>query len=343
MKKYLSFLLVLGLFLFVGCSSNTAQSGEKAGDNSQTETKKTVTLKLAHNLNEQHPVHLSLSKFAGLVEEKSKGEIKIQIYPNGQLGSNESEELEQLQAGAIAMTKVSAVALTPYSDGYNVFTLPYVFANEEHYYKSLDSDEAKEFFRSTKDKGFITLTYFSSGARSFYTVDKPILTPDDLKGLKIRVMGFQSQSDMIEALGGTPVGMPYGDVYTSMQSKVIDGAENNELALTESKHGEVAKAFSLDEHTRIPDVLVVSSKVWDSLTPDQQKIFEEAAAEASNYHKSIWGEATKKGIKDAESMGVKFYEVDKAPFRKAVEPVLTSYGEKYPEVKKLLDVFKSLE
>lgn len=335
MKKIIAILLVAVLALsVVACGGQESETGK---------TTKSVELKLAHNLNEQHTVHLALAEFGKLVGEKSNGEIEVKIYPNGQLGS-ESQVLEQLQAGAVAMTKVSAAALTTYSEGYNAFTLPYVFADEDHYFTCMGSEAVEDLYNSTADKGFVGLTFYNSGARSFYTVDKPILTPEDLKGVKIRVMGFQSQTDMIEAIGGTPVGMPYGEVYTSLQSGVIDGAESNETALTNGKHGEVAKHFSYDEHTRIPDILVISSKVWESLTPEQQKAVKEAASESTEYHRPLWTKAIDEAKKEAtEQMGVTFHEVDKSPFRKSVEPMLEKYGKEYPAVKELLDVFKGLE
>ncbi|SKC86444.1 TRAP transporter substrate-binding protein [Maledivibacter halophilus] len=343
MKKVLSVFLVVILALsLVACGGNEVNEGDQ-GTSEGTEKVESKTLKLAHNLNEKHTVHLALSEFGKLVEEKSNGTLKVQIFPNGQLGS-ESQVLEQLQAGAVAMTKVSAAALTTYSEGYNAFTLPYVFADEEHYFKSMESKAVENLYNSTAEKGFIGLTFYNSGARSFYTVDKPILTPEDLNGVKIRVMGFQSQTDMVKALGGTPVGMPYGEVYTSLQSGVIDGAESNETALTNGKHGEVSKHFSYDEHTRIPDILVLSSKVWESLSEDQQAIVKEAAVESTEYHKPLWDKAIEEAKTEAsEEMGVEFHEVDKEPFRKAVEPMLKQYGEDYPQVKELLDAFKELE
>ena len=125
----------------------------------------------------------------------------------------------------------------------------------------------RDFFLSTEEDGFVTITYYTSGARSFYTKDKPIRTPEDLKGLKIRVQDMQSQTDMMEALGGVPVTMSYGDVYTSLQTGIIDGAESNETALTTGKHGEVCKVFSFDEHAMIPDVLVMSAQIWNNISP----------------------------------------------------------------------------
>lgn len=341
MKKVLSLLLVLVFSLgLVACGDNGTDGtdGDDQGDKTNP-----VTLKLAHNLNEQHTVHIALTEFAQSVEEKTNGEVKVQIFPNGQLGG-ESEVLEQLQVGAVAMTKVSAAALTTYDEGYNAFTLPYVFVDEDHYFESMASDAVQTLYNDTKDQGFMGLTFYNSGARSFYTVDKPILTPDDLKGVKVRVMGFQSQTDMVKALGGTPVGLPYGEVYTALQSGVIDGAESNETALTNGKHGEVAKQFSFDEHTRIPDILVISTKVWDSLTEDQQAAVKEAATESTESHRTLWTEAIEEAKKDAaENLGVTFNEVDKAPFREAVAPMLEKYANDMPKVKTLLDAFKGLE
>lgn len=333
MALCLATLITVGM---VGCGSKkSSESSTSGGD-------KEVTLKLPHNLNEQHPVHLALTEFARLVEEKTDSSVKIQIFPNGQLGS-ETEVLEQLQAGGVDMTKVSAAALTTYDEGYNAFTLPYIFNDEKHFLKSMESDVVKDLYNNTKEKGFIGLTYYNSGARSFYTTKKPILTPEDLKGIKIRVMGFSTQTEMIQALGGTPVSLPYGEVYTALQSGVIDGAESNETALTIGKHGEVAKYFSYDEHTMIPDIFVISSKTWDSLSPDQQKAINEAAKESTQFGNPIWTKSISDAKDEAEKMGVKFNEVDKEAFRKAVAPVLKKYSDTMPEVKKLLEAFKGLE
>ncbi|MEN1761807.1 TRAP transporter substrate-binding protein [Anoxynatronum sibiricum] len=351
MKKMLSVGITVSLImmLLTGCGTGTSEpapspaASPAANEQASESIGEEVTLRLAHNLNEQHTVHLALAEFGRLVEEKSQGNMKVDIYPNAQLGSEE-QVLEQLQAGGVAMTKVSAAALTPYADGYNAFTLPYVFADENHFFTSMESDAVQELYQSTHDKGFVGLTYYTSGARSFYTVDKPILHPDDLRGVKIRVMGFQSQTDMMQALGGTPVGMPYGDVYTSLQSGIIDGAESNETALTNGKHGEVSKHFSYDEHTMIPDILVVSARVWDSLTDAQRAIIEEAAVESTEFHKPLWDEAIAEAVKEAtEEMGVTFHEVEKGPFRDAVASMLDDYGAQYPEVRTLLDSFKALE
>ncbi|NDL67516.1 TRAP transporter substrate-binding protein [Anaerotalea alkaliphila] len=331
MKKILSIALMAILALSVaGCGQKT-----DTGTGSEAEA---VTMKLAHNLSETHTVHLALQDFADRVKEKTGGEVEIQIFPNGQLGS-ETEVLEQLQAGAVDFTKVSATALSVYDAGYDAFSLPYIFRDQDHYYKSMEADVVQDLYERTSDKGFLGLTFYTSGARSFYTIDRPILTPADLRGLKVRVMGFKSQTDLMSALGGTAVGMPYGDIYTSLQSGIIDGAESNETALTTGKHGEVAKVFSLDEHTMIPDILVMSAASWGKLTEEQQALVKEAAVESTEYHKPLWDEAIEQAVVEAKAMGVEFHEVDKAPFVEATKDMVESYKNEFPEIKVLLDGF----
>ena len=219
---------VLGIGLLTGCgaSASTADAGYSAQN--------PLVLTLAHGLSETHTVHIAMTQFAEEVNEKTDGRIQVKIFPNGQLGS-ENENLEQLQAGVIAMTKVSAPGLATYNEAYNAFGLPYIFNDTEDFYHVMDSQEMQDFFLSTGEDGFVTLTYYTSGARSFYTKDKAIRTPADLKGLKIRVQDMKSQTDMMSYLGGIPVAMSYGDVYTSLQTGIIDGTENNETALTTGK------------------------------------------------------------------------------------------------------------
>ena len=200
--------------------------------------------------------------------------------------------------------------------------------------ETMDSQEMRDFFLSTEEDGFVTITYYTSGARSFYTKDTPIRTPEDLKGLKIRVQDMQSQTDMLEALGGTPVAMAYGDVYTSLQTGIIDGTENNETALTTGKHGEICKVFSMDQHAMIPDVLVMGADVWNSIAPEDQQIILEAAYESTDSHKVAWDAAIEEAIEEAKTeMGVTFIEdVDKEAFREATADMIQEYCDRYPGV-----------
>ena len=209
----------------------------------------------------------------------------------------------------------------------------------------MDSEPMQEFFLSSADDGFVTITYYTSGARSFYTVNKPIRTPADLKGLKIRVQDMKSQTDMLNALGGIPVAMAYGDVYTSLQTGIIDGTENNETALTTGKHGEICKVFSTDEHAMIPDVLVMSAKTWAAISPEDQEIILEAAHESTESHKIAWDAAIDEAIEEASTqMGVEFVnDVDKEAFREATSGMVDEYCAEYPGVQSLLDIINSIE
>ena len=340
MKKLaaIAVLASLSLSMLPGCGNESAASSKEAT------AENPMVLTLSHGLSETHTVHIAMEEFAKEVEEKTEGRIQIKIFPNGQLGS-ETESMEQLNAGVIAMTKVAAPNLATFEEGYNAFGMPYIFDDEEDFYHVMDSDAMQDFFLSTEDEGFVTLTYYTSGARSFYTKNTPIRTPDDLKGLKIRVQDMESQTDMMQALGGTPVAMSYGDVYTSLQTGIIDGTENNETALTTGKHGEICKYYSLDQHAMIPDVMVMSSKIWNQISKEDQEIILEAAHNSTDSHKVLWEEAIEDAMEEAETeMGVTFVkDVDKEAFRQATEGMVEEYCERYPGVDKLLDTIHAVQ
>ena len=308
--------LCAGLMAGCGASSTTADTSYSAEN--------PLVLTLAHGLSETHTVHIAMTQFAEEVNEKTDGRIQVKIFPNGQLGS-ENENLEQLQAGVIAMTKVSAPGLATYNEAYNAFGLPYIFNDTEDFYHVMDSQQMQDFFLSTGDDGFVTLTYYTSGARSF------------------RVQDMKSQTDMMNYLGGIPVAMSYGDVYTSLQTGIIDGTENNETALTTGKHGEVCKVYSVDQHAMIPDVLIMSEKVWKQISPEDQEIILEAAHNSTEAHKVMWDTAIEEAVKEAqETMGVEFvYDVDKEAFREATQPMIEAYEEQYPGVKTLMDTIEA--
>ena len=340
MKKYAS--LFLAALLSVLCLSGCGQKG--AAGSEQATKENPMILTLAHGLSESHTVHIAMMEFAQQVEEQTEGRIKVKIFPNGQLGS-ENENMEQLMAGVVAMTKVSAPGLATYNESYHTFGLPYIFDGTEDFYHIMDSRQMEDFFLSSEDDGFVTLTYYTSGARSFYTKNKAIRTPADLKGLKIRVQDMKSQTDMLNALGGIPVAMSYGDVYTSLQTGIIDGTENNETALTTGKHGEVCKVFSTDQHAMIPDVMVMSAKIWETISPQDQQIILDAAHASTDSHKIAWDAAIEEAVTEASGqMNVEFVDdVDKEAFREATSGMIEEYCEEYPGVQKLLDIINSVE
>ena len=323
LKKLGVLLTVITSFAVGGCSSRV-----DSGD--------VVHMKLAHNMSEDHPIHKSLSEFERLVEEKSDGTIDIEIYPNGVLGS-EREMIELTQTGAIDIAKVSTGALESFEKQYTAFGIPYIFDNLDHYYSVMDDRELmEELYTSTSESGFMGLTYYDSGVRSLYTASKPIMKPSDLKGLKIRVQQSPTAIKMIDLMGGSATPMAFGEVYTGLQQGVIDGAESNETALTTNKHGEVAKHFSYNQHTIVPDLTIMNSKLYNKLTEKQKEAITQAAIESTEYHKKVWNESIENAVKEAKAMGVNFYYPDTKPFQEAVMPLHEEFKEN-PDIKIMYD------
>ncbi len=340
MKKLLSIIAtgVLVLSILAACGSSKEEGKEPTGDEKSAGS---VSLRLAHNQPETHPVHISLENFAELTSENSNGAVEVQVFPNGQLGE-EREVIELVKSGTLDMAKVSASALEAFNEDYSIFSLPYVFQSQEHFYDVMDNSEAvQEIFQSTKEEGYIGIGWYDSGQRSIYTVDKEVDSPEAMKGLKIRVQESPTSIGMIEVMGGAPTPMSYGEVYTSLQQGVLDGAENNETALTSSKHGEVAKAYTYTEHQYVPDVLIVNTNVWDKLSDDQRTVVQEAAKASTESHKEEWRKAVEESIKESEELGVKFYEIDKQAFIDAAAPMHKEYKEKGENNQKYFDDFQS--
>ena len=251
---------VLSLSLLSGCNNNTEASG-----------KASVTLHLASNHPEEHPVTPSLREFARLANEKSGQSIEVKVAANGLLGG-ERDVIELVKSGTLQMAKVSASALEGFEESYSIFSLPYVFQSTEHFYDVMDNSESiQEIFTKTKDQGWFAIGWFSAGQRSIYTANTKIETPADMKGMKIRVQESPTSINMIKAMGGAPTPMAFGEVYTSLQQGIIDGAENNEMGLTSNKHGEVAKAYTYTEHQYVPDVLIMSTKHGKNLRKNNNK------------------------------------------------------------------------
>ena len=241
----------------------------------------------------------------------------------------------------MALAKSNAAELEAFEPLYSVFNLPYIFKNEAHFYDVLTSDIGEEILNASKDKGFIGITYYDAGSRSFYA-GKAIKTPDDLKGMKIRVQPSPTAVKMVELLGANPTPIAFGELYTALQQGVVDGAENNESALVDNRHGEVSKFYSYDRHTMIPDVLVMSTKDWDKLTPEQQQAIKKAARESMMLQKQLWAENTEKVIKEAkEKLGVTFVEdVDTAAFAEKVLPMHEEAAKASPQAADLIKRIK---
>lgn len=287
----------------------------------QSGAAKSTTWKLGHNFTETHPVHISLQQFAQDVEKETEGRVKISIFPNAVLGDDISM-IEQLQGDVIQMMKVSTSFVENFSPLYGVFSIPYLFDTREQFFNVMKSPIVEKIYKSSRPQGFTALTYYDSGARSFYTKNKAIMHPNDLKGLKIRVIPSPIFVRMIELLGGAATAMPFGEVYTAIQTGTVDGAENNPVALIDMKHAEVAKQFSFDEHSMTPDVLIVNNTTWDSLSDADRLSISNAAKRSTELQVVLWAESTEKSIIEAEKLGVNFNYPEKGPFRDAVAPIL---------------------
>lgn len=288
------------------------------------ELKKYNTLKLAHGLPTDHPVHKAMEFMADRCKEISDGKLQIKVYAGGQLGS-EQQCVELLQIGSLAITKVSAAVMESFTDDYKVLGLPYIFRDEAHAFKVLDGEIGKELLLSTENKWIRGLCFYDAGSRSFYTINKPIITPDDLKGMKIRVMKSKTAMDMVQLLGGSPTPISWGELYTALQSGVVDGAENNPPSFYTSHHYEVCKHYSLDEHTSVPDVLIISQHVWNDLTEQEKEWLQQAANESVPVERKLWAESVKHSLEEVEKAGVTIYRPDKKPYREKVKDVYESY------------------
>ncbi|MCL1821847.1 MAG: TRAP transporter substrate-binding protein [Prolixibacteraceae bacterium] len=281
-------------------------------------------LKLGHGLPTDHPVHQAMEFMAQRTKELSNGKLQIEIYPAGQLGS-EMQCVELVQIGSLAITKVSAAAMESFSEDYKVFGLPYIFRSRQHGFNVLNSDVGRDLLLAAEKKWIRGLCYYDAGSRSFYTKSKPIEKPEDLSGLKIRVMQSVTAVEMIRILGGAATPISYGELYTALQSGVVDGAENNPPSLYTSRHYEVCKYYSLDEHTTIPDVLIIGKKTWGKLTPQEQGWLQQAADESEVYQRKLWAEFEEVSYREIEKAGTHIVYPDKQPFIDKVQPMLESY------------------
>lgn len=282
-----------------------------------------VTLKLAHNLDTNHVVHQALAQMAKEISTASDGKMKLRIYPGGQMGGPR-ETLELLQNGALDMTKASASEMEPFSPAFSIFSLPYLFKDQAHFNKVIYGPVGESMMAQTRDKGFVSIAAYVAGTRSFYA-NKPIHTPADMKGMKIRVVATPTTIKLIELLGAAPAPIPFGEVYTALQQGVIDGAENNEPSYVQTRHVEVAKFYAEDQHTSVPDFLVISSKVLDKLSDEQKAILITAAKHSETYEQELWDKEVAVSRKQATDAGTTFIQVDKEAFRTALAPLYDDF------------------
>src|ERR1700722_18417097 len=281
-----------------------------------------------------YPTVAATESFGKKLEAATNGRLSVRMYPSMQLGG-EKETIEQTQIGAIQLLRVSAGALGPIVDDINVVNMPFLFRDTAHAEKMMDGPLGQELLdkiTANANAGLVGLCWMNSGARSLYNTKRPIKSIEDIKGLKFRVIGNPIFIDMMNALGGNGVAMGYDQVFSALQTGVIDGAENNPPSYVFSNHYTAAKYFLLTEHVIVPEVLVFSKKAWTQLSGDDQSLIKKFAREAQLEERELWNKYELQAMDKAKAAGCQIIEIaDKAPFQNAVKPVWNKYGPKYQD------------
>jgi tripartite ATP-independent transporter DctP family solute receptor len=293
-------------------------------------------IKLGHGLGVTHPVHEAMEYMAQLIEEKSQGKMEIRIYPNQQLGT-ERELVELLQIGSLGMTKVSSATLESFAPKIQVLSMPYLFRDDEHRDKVLKGAIGKQLLLEGEKYWLRGLCYYDAGKRSFYTKTKPVESPDDLKGLKIRTLESNMAINMIKSFGSSPTPVSYGELYTALQQGIVDGAENNPPSLYTSRHYEVCKFYSVNEHTAVPDVVIISTKVWNTLDEQEKQWIQEAADESAVFQYKLWAESVEESYRELKKAGVTITNPDQSGFREAVESLYENFRISQPDMYEMVE------
>ena len=312
-----------------------AMAAGMAGCGKGTGGKRIVRVALGQS--ESHPEYLGLVAFKEYVEENLGDTYEVQIFPNEILGATQ-RAIELTQTGAIDFVVAGTANLETFADVYEVFSMPYLFTSEEAYHAAMeDTEYMNRVYASTDEAGFRVLTWYNAGVRSFYAT-KPLYTPDDLAGLKMRVQQSPASILMANAFGAAATPLSFGEVYTAIQQGVINGAENNELDLTNNKHGEVAKYYSYNMHQMVPDMLIGNLKFLNGLTHEELQIFLEAARLSTEVELGEWDKQVEGAKAIAQNdMGVQFIDVDIQVWKDAVADVQQQMLESNPNIQELYD------
>ena len=318
----------LALTALSGCSGGASASGVQI-------------IRIGHNQSTNHPTHTGLLAFEEYIEGELGDKYDIQIFPSELLGS-QNEMVQLTQTGAITFCVASNSLLETFSDNYTLFNLPYLFASPEAYHASMDDPNiVGPIFESTMQAGFEAVTWLDAGTRNFYTINTPIETPEDLRGLKIRVQQSPTNVRMMELLGGSATPMGFGDVYTALQSQMLDGAENNELALTDNGHGDICKYYSYTMHQMIPDILIGNLDFMKGLSEEERAIFDEGFQILNQTQRDAWETAVEEAKEKAENeQGVNFSYPDITHFQEAVAPMHQEMLEDYPDLAPIYELIQ---
>lgn len=328
----LLFVLLLAASILGGCAG-------KRG----TDTTEKRIIRIGHNQATTHPTHIALKAFEEYIESNAGDRYDVEIYPSELLGSQDNM-VQLTQTGAIDISIASNAILGSFSKNYDIFNLPYLFASKEAFVNALDDPAVTDpIFKSTTDAGFTAVTWLDAGTRNFYTVDRQINTPSDLRGMKIRVQQSEINIQMMNLLGGSATPMGFGEVYTALQSHVIDGAENNELALTNNGHGDVCKYYSYDMHQMIPDIVIANNSFLQEVEDSGDlALFEEGFRLINSTERENWNIAIEEALKKAvEEQHVELSYPDQAPFVEACAPLTHQVLSENPELQPIYDAIQS--
>lgn len=301
-----------------------------------------ITLRSSDTHPDGYPTVEGVKAMAAEVREKTEGRICIEVFPSAQLGE-EKDTIEQTQFGVIDMVRASFGTFNDIVPVTQTFSLPYLFRDVDHMHAVMDGPIGEEIAADFAERDLIVLAYYDGGARSFYNSQRPITSIEDLAGMKIRVIQNDVFVDMMAALGASATPMPYGEVYSAIQTGVIDGAENNFPSYDSSGHYEVAKHYTLDEHLMVPELVAMSKTAWDKLSPEDQAILREAARNSATTQRQLWAEAEKASEERVLAAGAQIVrDIDKQPFVDAMAPVYEKYAAS-PETADLVDRIRATE
>ena len=275
------------------------------------------------------------------VEEKTDGRITVQNFHGGVLGS-QPDAIEQVRVGALQIGNFNLGPIGPIAPEANVVSLPFIFRDMDHMHRALDGEAGDKISQGMADKGLIALAWYDSGARSFYNTQKPIEKPEDVQGMKVRVMNNDLYSGMISALGGNPSPMAFSEVYQSLKTGVVDGAENNWPSYESTGHFEVAGYYSNSQHLIIPECVCINADLWNSLSPEDQEAVKEAARESAELQRDLWAERAEASREKVMAAGVKFNDIEnKQAFQDAMKPVYDKYLADNPDIKPLVELIQN--
>ncbi len=328
MKKLLSvLLLVLLATTFVFAGGGADEEGP-------------IVLRFADNHPDGYPTVIGDLEFARLVEERSNGRIIIEVYNNAQLG-DEKSVIEQVQFGGIDFTRVSISPLASFNPILDGLQMPYLYRDADHLWDVLNGPIGEEMLESMESAGFEGLVYFDSGARNFYNTSKPIYTVADMRGMKIRVQESALMMGLVEALGAVPTPMAYGEVYSSLRTGVIDGAENNWPSYDSAGHYEVAKYYTIDEHTRVPEMILASKATMDKLSEEDQELIRQAAKDCQAVQIQAWADYERASEEKVRAAGNEINRINsQAEFAAAMQPL---YDAQTPEIKDLIERVRAVK